>query len=67
MHGKVCSVDVKVGQQVAKGDRLAVIEAMKMQHEIHARRDVLVSAIHVNVDQQISADQLMIEFDTASA
>ncbi|MEM7610741.1 MAG: biotin carboxylase N-terminal domain-containing protein [Pseudomonadota bacterium] len=67
MHGKVCSVDVTVGQQVAKGDRLAVIEAMKMQHEIHARRDVLVSAIHVNVDQQISADQLMIEFDTASA
>jgi acetyl/propionyl-CoA carboxylase alpha subunit len=39
MHGKVLAIDVATGDVVAKGQRLAVIEAMKMEHALHAHGD----------------------------
>jgi 3-methylcrotonyl-CoA carboxylase alpha subunit len=36
MHGKVLAILVMLGETVAKGQRLAIIEAMKMEHSIHA-------------------------------
>ena len=36
MHGRVLQVDVAVGDRVASGQRLAVIEAMKMEHTLRA-------------------------------
>ncbi len=36
MHGKVLDLFVGVGERVAAGQRLAVIEAMKMEHTLHA-------------------------------
>ena len=37
--GRVAKVFVKPGDTVAKGDRIAVVEAMKMEHVLHAARD----------------------------
>ena len=37
LAGTVQSVDVTVGQTVAVGDKIAIIEAMKMKTEVHAR------------------------------
>src|SRR5204863_9922572 len=34
MHGKVLALLVEVGENVAKGHRLAIIEAMKMEHAL---------------------------------
>jgi 3-methylcrotonyl-CoA carboxylase alpha subunit len=36
MHGKLLDLFVSVGDRVAAGQRLAVIEAMKMEHTLHA-------------------------------
>lgn len=47
LPGVIISVDVKEGQSVARGQKVAVIEAMKMENEILAECDGTVTAIHV--------------------
>lgn len=42
-----CDVSVKEGQAVKAGQKVAVIEAMKMENEISAESDGTVTAIHV--------------------
>ena len=38
MHGKVLALLVEQGARVTRGQRLAIIEAMKMEHTLHSRR-----------------------------
>ena len=54
MHGKVVAVFVVEGESVEKGQRLAVVEAMKMEHVLVARRTGLVTEVAVDVGQQVS-------------
>ena len=63
MHGALLEVFVKEGDTVTKGARLAILEAMKMQHEILAEVDGTVTAINVTAGTQIAADTLMIEIE----
>ena len=60
MHGRVVEVFVAVGDAVQKGDRLAIIEAMKMQHDILAEIDGSVDDLLIEIDQQVGAEDLMI-------
>ena len=60
MHGRVVDIFVQSGDDVQKGDRLAIIEAMKMQHDILAEIDGSVDDLLIAVDQQVGADDLMI-------
>ena len=60
MHGRVVEIFVGAGDDVQKGDRLAIIEAMKMQHDIIAEIDGSVDDLLIDVDQQVGADDLMI-------
>ncbi|SDU20101.1 acetyl/propionyl/methylcrotonyl-CoA carboxylase subunit alpha [Stappia sp. ES.058] len=53
MHGKVIAVDVAAGDTVAKGDRLAVVEAMKMEHAVVAPRDGTVETVFVEEGGQV--------------
>jgi 3-methylcrotonyl-CoA carboxylase alpha subunit len=53
MHGRVLEVAVGVGDQVAAGQRLAVIEAMKMEHTLRAPFAGSVTAASVGVGQQV--------------
>ncbi len=64
MHGRVIELCVTKGDKVEKNMRLAVIEAMKMQHDILAAADGVVADIFVSTDQQIAADDLMMDIDT---
>ena len=48
MPGTIISVKVSVGQQIKKGDVVAVLEAMKMENEIPAPQDGTVSSIEVS-------------------
>ena len=41
------TINVKVGDQVKRGDTLVVMEAMKMENNIMANKDGQVKAIHV--------------------
>lgn len=47
LPGVIISVDVKEGQAVKKGQKVAVLEAMKMENEIQAEADGTVSAVLV--------------------
>ena len=48
MPGTILSVKVSVGQQIKKGDTVAVLEAMKMENEIPAPQDGTVSSVDVS-------------------
>lgn len=48
LPGVIVEVSVKEGQAVKAGQKVAVLEAMKMENEIPATRDGVISAIHVN-------------------
>ena len=61
MPGQVVSVLVEPGAQVARGQTLAVLEAMKMQHQITAAAAGTVTAIHVSAGQQLAGGDVMIE------
>ncbi|HEY6023405.1 MAG TPA: biotin carboxylase N-terminal domain-containing protein [Pseudolabrys sp.] len=54
MHGKVLSLLVEAGAHVVRGQRLAVIEAMKMEHTLVAPIDGIVAEIAVAVDAQVA-------------
>ena len=47
LPGVIIEVSVKEGQAVKAGDKVAVLEAMKMENEITASRAGTVTAIHV--------------------
>ncbi len=46
LPGIIISVDVKEGQAVKRGQKVAVIEAMKMENDILAEADGTITAIH---------------------
>ena len=54
MHGKVLGILVEQGASVTRGQRLAIIEAMKMEHTLTAPIDGTVSEIAVTVDAQVA-------------
>jgi len=61
MHGQLLEILVKEGASVSKGDKIAVLEAMKMQHEILAEIDGTVETIAASAGTQIAADDLIME------
>ena len=63
MPGVVATVSALVGQSVNEGDLLLTIEAMKMETGIHAERDAVIAAVHVQPGGQIDAKDLLIEFE----
>lgn len=67
MHGVVVAVNVSEGADVEAGDCLAVLEAMKMQHQIVAQIDGQVSAVCVAAGEQIASDALMFELTEKEA
>lgn len=63
MPGVVATVAAVAGNEVKEGDLLLTIEAMKMETGIHAERDAVVKAVHVNAGTQIDAKDLLIELE----
>jgi 3-methylcrotonyl-CoA carboxylase alpha subunit len=63
MPGRVVSVHVAVGQTVAEGDRLVVLEAMKMEHSMTAARDGVVAEVLVAAGDQVEAGAPLIRLE----
>lgn len=63
MHGALLEVCVGPGDAVTKGQRLAVLEAMKMQHEICAEVDGRVSEVAAEAGTQVGADDLLLTIE----
>ncbi len=61
LPGSVVSISVKVGDAVKAGQKLAVIEAMKMENEILAPADGTVKAVHVSAGQAVQQGDALIE------
>ena len=62
MPGLLVSVAVSEGQAVKAGERLAVIEAMKMENVMRAERDGVVAALKAAPGDSLAVDQVIIEF-----
>ena len=54
MHGKVLAVLVETGARVSRGQPVAIIEAMKMEHTLTAPVDGTVSEVAVTKDAQVA-------------
>jgi acetyl-CoA/propionyl-CoA carboxylase biotin carboxyl carrier protein len=59
MQGTVLRVLVEVGQEVAAGDVVCIVEAMKMENEVAAHRPGTVRALHVAEGQAVQADEAL--------
>ena len=69
MHGKVLAVLVEQGASVTRGQRVAIIEAMKMEHTLTAPLDGVVAEIAVAANAQVpeGAKLMLIEPEAAPA
>ena len=62
MPGLLVEVAVKRGQEVKAGQRLATIEAMKMENILHAERDGVVEEQLANAGESVAVDQPILRF-----
>jgi 3-methylcrotonyl-CoA carboxylase alpha subunit len=60
MHGKVLALLVDAGASVRKGQRVALIEAMKMEHALTAPCDGVVAEVAVEAGSQIAERGLIL-------
>ncbi len=66
MPGRVLALDVGVGTSVAAGDRLLVLEAMKMEHRLTAKLAGVVRAVHVAEGDQVGDGMVLVEIESSS-
>ncbi len=62
MPGLLVEVAVQPGQKVQAGERVAVIEAMKMENVLFAIADAVVGKVLANKGESLSVDQPIVEF-----
>ena len=62
MPGLLVDVAVQPGQKVQAGERVAVIEAMKMENVLFATADGVVKSIAANKGESLTVDQVIVEF-----
>jgi propionyl-CoA carboxylase alpha chain len=63
MPGLLTNISVQVGETVTAGQKLAAIEAMKMENTLVAAQDGVVAEICANVGESLAVDQLIIRFE----
>ncbi len=63
LPGQILEVLVKPGQKIAKGDLLAVLDAMKMENDILASKSGTVKSIKVAAKDIVKKGQLLIEIE----
>ncbi|CAD0183528.1 Acetyl-/propionyl-coenzyme A carboxylase alpha chain [Ruegeria sp. THAF57] len=63
MPGLVKAMFATVGQTVQEGDRLAVLEAMKMEHSLLAARDGVVAEVLAEAGEQVEAGAALVRLE----
>ena len=63
MGGRIVEIHVKAGDKVKKGQIMMVYEAMKMENDLEAERDLTVKRVFVKPDETVGTDQVLIEFE----
>jgi biotin carboxyl carrier protein len=65
--GLVLAIFVEPGQRVRAGERLLILEAMKMQNHITAPREGTLQRIHVTAGETVIKGQLLVQFEPMPA
>lgn len=63
MPGVVLGIKVNVGDKVEAGSLLLILEAMKMENEIHAPKNGIVTEIYVQQGQTVIPGELLINIE----
>ncbi|MEY4363390.1 MAG: Acetyl-/propionyl-coenzyme carboxylase alpha chain [Pseudomonadota bacterium] len=63
MPGLLVEVSVAPGQKVQAGERVAVIEAMKMENVLFAAADGVVKKVVATKGESLTVDQMIVEFE----
>ncbi len=63
MPGLVKAVFAKAGQAVKEGDRMAILEAMKMEHSLLAARDGVVAEVLTDAGSQVEAGAALVRLE----
>jgi len=63
MPGKVVAVNVKPGDSVTAGDKLIIMEAMKMEISLEAPRNGVVATVHAAADALVSDGETLLELE----
>ena len=61
--GKIFKINVHEGDSVKKGDVVIVVDAMKMENNLVAKRDSVVKKIHVSLNQMVTGNFLLAELE----
>jgi 3-methylcrotonyl-CoA carboxylase alpha subunit len=67
MPGKIVQVLVKAGDSVKRGQALAVLEAMKMEHTLSAPADAKVASVDVAPGDQVTDGATVVRFEMEKA
>lgn len=60
MPGIIVAVQVSVGQAVRQGDKVVILESMKMENELRAPCDGVVTQVHVSSGASVDKDQALV-------
>lgn len=63
MPGLVLSIAVQDGQQVKEGDRILILEAMKMENSILVHADAVIKRVVVRPGQAVDKGQVLVELE----
>ena len=63
MPGKVLEIMVETGQEIAKGEGLLILEAMKMENMLKSEQDGIVKSVNVSVGDAVEKNNVLIEFE----
>lgn len=63
MPGLIVKVTKEIGQAVAAGQTVVILESMKMQNELKAPSDGTIKAIHVEAGQTVDKNTLLVEIE----
>jgi biotin carboxyl carrier protein len=63
MPGSILDVIVSEGDEVNEGDKLLVLEAMKMENVIKSPGEGKVSKIHISAKENVEKNQVLISFE----
>ena len=65
LAGVVIDVRVGVGDELETGQTVCVVEAMKMQNEVHIPRPGTITAVHCTAGQRVERGGLLVEYESA--
>ena len=65
LAGVVIDVRVGVGDEMEAGQAVCVVEAMKMQNEVHIPRSGTITAVHCTAGARVERGELLVEYESA--